>query len=138
MIATKETKSHALGIAEDGAKIADIAEAGARRPSPRGDGLARSLPREAADRRTSDDPPPSTPSARPPPKDKGSTHQAVCDESNDGREEEKREEGEDNEAPLPPEMVVAAFEEAKPELISDDGYAQVLPGQMCVSCSSSG
>jgi uncharacterized OsmC-like protein len=78
------------------------------------------------------DPPPSisTSSARPPPEDEGSARPAIRDERDDGREEEKREEGEDDEAPRPPEMVAAAFEEVKPELISDDGYAQVPPGQI--------
>ena len=66
MIATKKTKSHAqalLGIAKDEAKISDAVDAGAHRPSPRGDGLVSSLPQEAAGRRTSDDTPPLTSSA---------------------------------------------------------------------------
>jgi hypothetical protein len=57
-----------LDTAEDEAEIADAVDAGARRPSLRVDGLGRSLPQEAAGRRTSDDPPPSTPSATLPPK----------------------------------------------------------------------
>ena len=66
MIVTKKTKSHAqalLGMAKDEAKIADDIDAGARRPSPRGDWLVRSLPQEVAGCRTLDNPPPSTPSA---------------------------------------------------------------------------
>ena len=44
------------------------------------------------------------------------------------------EEGEDDdEAPRPPEMVAAAFEEAKPGLIDDDGYAPAPPGQIAGS-----
>ena len=44
------------------------------------------------------------------------------------------EEGEDDdEAPRPPEMVAAAFEEAKPGLIDDDGYAPAPPGQIAAS-----
>ena len=42
----------------EAAAEADIAEAGASRPSPRVDGLVRSLSQEASGRRTSDDPPP--------------------------------------------------------------------------------
>ncbi len=82
-----------------------------------------------------DDPPPSilTSSARPPPQDEGSACQAFCYEGDDGREEEKREAGEDDKAPRPPEMVTGAFEEVKLELISDDGYAQVPPGQIATS-----
>jgi hypothetical protein len=40
------------------------------------------------------------------------------------------EEGKDDEAACPPEMVAAAFKEAKPELIDDDGYAPAPPGQI--------
>jgi hypothetical protein len=75
---------------------------------------------------------------RPPPQDEGSARQAFRYERGDGREEEKREEGEDDEAPLPPEMVAAAFEEMKPELISDNGYAQVPPGQIAASIEGHG
>ena len=50
-----------LDTATDEAE-AEIVEAGARLPSPRGDWLVSSLPQEAAGCRTSDDPPPSTPS----------------------------------------------------------------------------
>jgi hypothetical protein len=93
-----------------------------------------SLPPAAAGiRRPSDDPPPSTSSARPSPKDEDSVRPATCDERDDGHEEEKTEEGEDDEAPRPPEMVAAAFEEAKPELIDDDGYAPAPPGQIAAS-----
>jgi hypothetical protein len=66
MIVMKKTKSHVqalLGMAKDEAKIADAVNAGARRPSPRGDWLVRSLPQEVAERHTSEAPPPSTPSA---------------------------------------------------------------------------
>ena len=63
-----EAQAQALLDTAEAAAEADIAEAGARRrPPPRGDGLVRSLPREAADRRTSDDPLPSTSSASLPP-----------------------------------------------------------------------
>jgi hypothetical protein len=44
-----------LDMTKDEAKIADAVDAGARRPSPRDDGLVRSLPQEATGRRTSDD-----------------------------------------------------------------------------------
>jgi hypothetical protein len=48
-----EAQAQALLDTAEAAAEADIAEAGARRrPPPRGDGLVRSLPREAADRRT--------------------------------------------------------------------------------------
>jgi len=40
------------------------------------------------------------------------------------------EEDKDDEAPRPPEMTAAAFEEAKPELIDDDGFAPAPPGQI--------
>ena len=95
-------------------------------------------PAAAGIRRPSDDPPPSTSGARPPPKDEESTRPAICDESYDSREDEKQEEGEDDEAPLPPEMVAAAFEEAKPELINDDEHSPVPPGQIAASFEGHG
>ena len=58
---------------------------------------------------------------------------AIRDERDDGRDDEKRGEGVDDEAPRPPEMVAAVFEEAKPELIDDDGYAPAPPGQIPAS-----
>jgi hypothetical protein len=61
-------QAQALLDTAEAAADADIAEAGARLSSPRGDWLVRSLPREAAGRRTSDDPLPSTSSAPLPPK----------------------------------------------------------------------
>ncbi len=72
----------------------------------------------------------STWSACPLPQDEGSACQAFHYEGGDSDEEEKREEGKDDKAPLPPEMVAAKFEDTKPELISDDGYAQVSPGKI--------
>ena len=110
-------------------------------PIPPGENeLGWSLPPAAAGiLRPSDDPPPSTSSARPSPKDEDiTTCPAICDERDDGREEEKREEGEDDEAPRPPEMVAAEFEEAKPELIDDDGCAPVPPGQIAASFEGRG
>jgi len=68
-----------------------------------------------------------TSSARSPPKHKDRDLQAIHDVRDDGREEEEMEEGEDDEAPRLPEMVAAAFEEAKLELINGDGYP---PGQI--------
>ncbi len=45
-------------------------------------------------------------------------------------EEEKREEVHDEGAPLPPEMIAASFEAAKPELIEDYDDALVIPEQI--------
>ena len=44
----------------------------------------------------------------------------------------------DDEAPRPPEMVAAAFEEVKPELIDDVGYAPAPPGQIAASFEGRG
>ena len=57
-----------LNTAKDEAEIADAVDAGTLRPSPQGDGLARSSSQEAAGGFTSDDPTPSTLSATLPPK----------------------------------------------------------------------
>jgi len=85
-------------------------------------------------RRPSDDPPPSTSNARPPPKHEDIVRPATFDDGDDGREEENMEEGEDDdEAPRPPEMVAAAFEEAKPGLTDDDGYTSAPLGQIAAS-----
>jgi hypothetical protein len=62
------SQAQALLDTAEAAVEADIAEAGTRRPYPRGDGIVRSLPQEEAGRRTSDDPQPSTSSATLPPK----------------------------------------------------------------------
>ena len=51
MIAMKKTKSHVQalpGMAKDEAKFADAVDAGTLRPSPQGDGLARSPSQESA------------------------------------------------------------------------------------------
>jgi hypothetical protein len=69
-------------------------------------------------------------SACPSPKHKDIVRPAFFDASDDGHEEEKMEEGEDDEAPRLREMVAVAFEEAKPELNDDDGYAPAPPGQI--------
>jgi hypothetical protein len=45
-------------------------------------------------------------------------------------EEEKREEVDDEGAPLPPEMIAASFEAAKPELIEDNDNASVIQEQI--------
>jgi hypothetical protein len=127
---------------------ADAVDAASRRASPPPPPPPPSLgeveagwslsPAAAGIRRPSDDPPPSTSSARPPPKDEDIVRPAIHDERDDGREEEKMEEGEDDEAPRPPEMVAAAFEEAKPGLIDDDGYAPAPPGQIAASFEGHG
>ena len=57
-----------LNTAKDEAKIADAVDAGTLRPSPQGNGLARSSSQEAAGGFTLDDPTPSTLSATLPPK----------------------------------------------------------------------
>ena len=131
----------ALLLVTAGANAVDVTSHLA--PLPPGENeLGWSLPPAAAGiLRPSDDPPPSTSSARPSPTDEDSTsttRPAICDERDDGREEEKREEGEDDEAPRPPEMVAAEFEEVKPELIDDDGCAPVLPGQIAASFEGRG
>ena len=47
-----------------------------------------------------------------------------------GGEDERVEEDEDDYAPLPPEMIAASFEEAKPKLIEDNVDASVPPSQI--------
>jgi hypothetical protein len=81
-----------------------------------------------------------TSTARPPPEDKEDTLWANRNERDDGHEEEKRAEGEDNkeEAPHLPEMVAAAFEEAKPELFYHDDNAPAPQGQISPSLEGHG